>query len=1016
MMRWALIVGMLAVATAGWTTTADSAERPNIVVIMADDMGWSDLGCYGGEIATPNIDRLAMEGVRFTQFYNTARCCPTRAALLTGLYPHEAGIGHMMEDLGHDAYRGDLNQQCVTIAEVLRTADYRNYMAGKWHVTKKIKPEGDDDRRNWPLQRGFDRFYGTIHGAGSFFDPNSLVRDNRLISPYDDAEYQPATSFYYTDAIRDHAVRFIADHAREHRDRPFFLYVAFTAPHWPLHALPEDMAKYRGKYDAGHAAVRAARLEKQKALGIVAADQPLAPAQGESWDKVADREFESRCMETYAAMIDRLDQGVGRIVDELRRQGKLDNTLILFLQDNGGCAEPMGRAKKMPAPRGRADQPSLPPLPASFLQPDMIPKQTRDGFPMRQGYGVLPGGPDTYHAYGEAWANVSNTPFREFKHWVHEGGISSPLVAHWPAGIDAPLRSKLVADPAHLIDIMATCVELSGAAYPQRRNGVDIRPNAGVSLAPAFRGQPLERREPLYWEHEGNKAIRDGKWKLVAKHPGAWALYDIERDRAEQDDLAARTPEVVKRMSGQWEAWANRVGVRPWPVRQAAKRRAAAANPTSSSIAKSDDAPQERPNILVIYTDDHGIGDVSAYRPKADVRTPNIDALAARGMRFTNMRANATVCSPSRAALLTGRYADRVGVPGVIRTQAADSWGYLHIGVPTLPQRLGELGYHSAIVGKWHLGLESPNTPTERGFNHFHGFLGDMMDSYVTHLRHGRNYMRLETTPIEPQGHATDLFTAWAQDYLRSRAKTPNQPFFLYLAYNAPHFPIEPPADWLEKVKARSPELPAARAQNVALVEHLDDGIGKVLSTLEELDLARRTFVVFTSDNGGSLPHAQNNDPWRDGKQSHYDGGLRVPFVVRWPGRVVEGTTNDYAGLTFDIFPTAVELAGGKPEDELDAVSLLPALRGEPMPPDRELYFVRREGGPSYGGKSYEAIIRGDWKLMQNNPYSPLELYNLKDDPFEQNDLASQRRDLVNPLNAALRRHIQRGGRVPWQP
>ncbi|MHB8897861.1 MAG: sulfatase family protein [Thermoguttaceae bacterium] len=426
-------------------------------------------------------------------------------------------------------------------------------------------------------------------------------------------------------------------------------------------------------------------------------------------------------------------------------------------------------------------------------------------------------------------------------------------------------------------------------------------------------------------------------------------------------------------------------------------------------------AAADRPNFVVILADDLGYGDVSTYHP-SDARTPNIDRIAAEGMLFTTMRSNCTVCSPSRAALLTGRHPDRVGVPGVIRTQARDSWGYLDPSVPTLADELKKCGYHTAIVGKWHLGLESPNLPNERGFDFFHGFLGDMMDSYTTHLREGNNYLRLDGETIEPEGHATDLFTAWAVEYLRERAGKRDRPFFLYLAYNAPHFPIEPPADWLAKVRRRDPQLADARARNVALVEHLDDGAGRVLSALHETGLDENTVVVFSADNGGSLPHSQNNDPWRDGKQSHYDGGLRVPFMVRWPGHVSPASRSDYAGQVFDLFPTFVELAGASPAADLDAVSLLPILRGGSIATERSLYFVRREGGPGYGGKSYEALIRGPWKLLQNDPYSPLELYNLQSDPQEQHNLAATEKKVVNELGALLRVQIQRGGATPWQP
>jgi arylsulfatase A-like enzyme len=436
----------------------------------------------------------------------------------------------------------------------------------------------------------------------------------------------------------------------------------------------------------------------------------------------------------------------------------------------------------------------------------------------------------------------------------------------------------------------------------------------------------------------------------------------------------------------------------------------------TAALAASPATAGSRPNVVVILADDLGYGDMSAYRPGADVQTPHMDRLAAEGMRFTRMRANATVCSPTRAALLSGRYADRVGVPGLIRTAPDNTWGYFDPSVPTLANYLRKAGYHTAIIGKWNLGLTVPGTPNERGFDHFHGFLDDMMDSYTTHRRQGHNYMRKNHEVVDPVGHATDIFTGWVADYLQERAASAT-PFFLYLAYNAPHFPMEPPAEWLARVKKREPRMEAKRALSVGLIEHLDSAIGQVLATLAATGLDRTTLVVLTSDNGGSLPHAQNNDPWRDGKQSHYDGGLRIPFVVRWPGRVAPGSRSDYAGLTFDIFATALEVAGVARPPESDAVSLLPILRGEAGPAaPRELYFVRREGGPAYGGKSYEAIIRGDWKLLQNSPYEPMELYNLQVDPQEKNNVWAQHPQVVRELQTALRAHVQRGGATPWQP
>lgn len=544
------IIAAVMMGTISLLSLPAAAERPNIVVILADDMGYSDIGCYGSEIETPQLDRLAAAGIRFTQFYNTGRCCPTRASLLTGLYPHQAGIGHMMDDRGFPGYRGELSDRCLTIAEALRPAGYRNYAAGKWHVTKQTQPSSDAEKHNWPLQRGFDRFYGTIHGAGSFFDPNSLVRDNRLISPFADEEYQPET-FYYTDAIADHAVRFI----REHKgDKPFFLYAAFTAAHWPMHAVPADIAKYSGKYATGYAATRAARYRRMLDLGVVTEAAttlwPLDPAwgeQGEFWP------WDERNMEVYAAMVESMDRGIGRIVDSLQQTGQLNNTLICYLQDNGGCAETMGRGKPGPV---RATKPSLPPMAASDLQRDMIPKQTRDGYPVRQGKGVMAGPADTYIGYGQAWATVSNTPFRRYKHWVHEGGIATPLIVHWPAGVAS--TGRLEQTPGHLIDIMATAVDLAGATYP-----ADKTPLEGISLAPLFHGKSLPPRK-IYWEHEGNRAVRDGDWKLVAGFNEPWTLHNLATDRSEEHDLSGQHPDRAAALASAWQAYADRAEVVAW--------------------------------------------------------------------------------------------------------------------------------------------------------------------------------------------------------------------------------------------------------------------------------------------------------------------------------------------------------------------------------------------------------------------------------------------------------------------
>lgn len=419
----------------------------------------------------------------------------------------------------------------------------------------------------------------------------------------------------------------------------------------------------------------------------------------------------------------------------------------------------------------------------------------------------------------------------------------------------------------------------------------------------------------------------------------------------------------------------------------------------------------KRPNILLILADDLGIGDLSCYGG-TDVRTPHLDALAKSGMRFTNFYANCTVCSPTRASLMTGCYPDRVGVPGVIRTMPANSWGYLSPRATLLPQMLKPAGYDSTIVGKWHLGLSAPNTPTERGFDHFRGFLGDMMDDYETHRRHGNNYMRRDRQEIDPKGHATDLFTDWTIETIDQKKQ-----FFIYLAYNAPHTPIQPPADWLKKVRARQPEMTEKRAKLVALVEHMDDGIGRIMARLKANGQMENTVVVFTSDNGGQLDAGGTAGTWRGGKQDMYEGGLRVPMMVSWPGTVSSGTTSEAIGLTMDLYSTLGAIAGVKAPADVDGLSLLPVWRGETAEtPARDLVWMRREGGGPYQGRDYYAFRRGDWKLLQNTPFEPYRLYNLREDPREEQDRAAQEPARVRELSAALSRHIQRAASTPWQP
>ena len=442
-----------------------------------------------------------------------------------------------------------------------------------------------------------------------------------------------------------------------------------------------------------------------------------------------------------------------------------------------------------------------------------------------------------------------------------------------------------------------------------------------------------------------------------------------------------------------------------------------AAGTTAASLAISGcvlarDKPTNKPNILMILVDDLGYGDLSSYGAK-DMQTPNIDKLIASGMRFDNFYANCPVCSPTRASLLTGRYPDLVGVPGVIRTHPTNNWGYMAQQAVLLPKLLNRAGYHTAIVGKWHLGLESPNTPNERGFDHFHGFLGDMMDDYYNHRRHGNNYMRLNNKEIDPKGHATDLFTQWAVDYINSRSKAA-QPFFLYLAYNAPHTPIQPPAEWLERIKSRENNISDKRAKLVALIEHMDDGIGRVITALKNSGQSSNTLIIFTSDNGGQISVGASNGPLRAGKQDMYEGGIREPMCAVWPNRIESSSRSNRVAITMDLYPTICDAAGADIAHKIDGRSILPTLLGRDQPQeDRFLFWVRREGG-RYGGRAYYAARYGDYKLVQNSPFETLELYYLKDDPQEQNPLDKKHR-MYQRLFTALRNHIIEAGAVPWE-
>lgn len=504
---------------------AAAPARPNVLVILVDDMGFSDIGCYGSEIPTPNIDALAAGGVRFTQFYNTARCSTTRASLLTGLYPHQAGMGFLdgMRKPESEGTHGRLADRCVTMAEVLGAAGYHTSMVGKWHLGQQNGTP--------PWERGFQRSANTQYGEVYFPHEQDkeatkyVYLDGRKL-PKDSPEVGTG-EWYSTFLFTDWALKFVDD--AKAQDKPFFLYFAHGAAHFPLRAPEAMIAKYRGRYKAGWDKLREDRYAKQKELGIIKSEWPMSPRPEEvpAWDSLSAEEQDryDNIMAVYAAMIDCIDQSVGRMVAGLKERGLLDNTLILFLSDNGGNGEggPKGISKGEPI-----------------------------------------GGPFSNVFLGMSWATLNNTPFWRYKHFTHEGGISTPLIAHWPAGIPTERNGRLEPQPGHLIDIMATAVDVSGALYPAEFKGHRILPMEGLSLMPALKGQPLHRVKPIFWEHEGNRAVRSGPWKAVMKLKGPWELYNMEVDRTEQNNLINKNPLIAKLLIRQWEDWAATSFVDPW--------------------------------------------------------------------------------------------------------------------------------------------------------------------------------------------------------------------------------------------------------------------------------------------------------------------------------------------------------------------------------------------------------------------------------------------------------------------
>jgi arylsulfatase A-like enzyme len=524
-------------------TNPDS--RPNIVLIMADDMGFSDTGCFGGEVITPNLDRLAENGLRFTQFYNCARCCPTRASLLTGLYPHQVGMARNGQNLNHNN---------ITIAEALKSAGYLTGMVGKWHLSHTKPLDYNRLHQKWldhqydpglpfspletyPTRRGFDKYYGVIWGVINYFDPFSLVDGMKPVK-------EVPEDFYFTDAITDKAIKYIQEFSRD--QKPFFLYISHCAPHWPLHALPEDIQKYKGTYTDGWTILRQRRFQRQQKMGLFDRENTVLPDiqdGGLKWDKLSreEKEFQASKMSVHAAMVDKLDQSTGRILDALKTTAQLDNTLIFFLSDNGAS-------------------PEIPQRPGFDRN-----AQTRDGKEIKYQGIYNPGTETTYTGIGPAWSSASNTPYRFWKKESFEGGCHTPLIVHWPKGLKS-IPGSTTDQVGHVADILPTCLEIAGAKYPTNFNGNPIPPLEGKSLLPVFEGKQRQGHEILFFEHMGGKAVRIGEWKLVALNLGVWELYNLSQDKTEMNNLAEKFPQKVEDMKKEWLAWSKRVNVPPPPA------------------------------------------------------------------------------------------------------------------------------------------------------------------------------------------------------------------------------------------------------------------------------------------------------------------------------------------------------------------------------------------------------------------------------------------------------------------
>jgi arylsulfatase len=1001
-----------------------AASRPNIVVIMVDDMGFSDLGCYGGEIETPRIDALAESGLRFGQFYNAGRCCPTRASLLTGLYPHKVGLGYMTsQDYGRPGYRADLSGDCETLAESLKKLEYHTYMVGKWHVCHDFAADGP--RHNWPRQRGFDRFFGTLIAAGSLWNPPTLRDGNQPIEPQGD--------FYYTEALTDKAIEYIE---QTDDDQPFFLYVAHPAPHWPLHARNNVIARYRGRFAAGWDELRKQRTRRLGELGLINPDWPLSRRDERCvpWESLTSEQqvWQQSRMEAFAAMLDQVDHSVGRIVDAISARGELDNTLIMFLSDNGG--------ESLEHPNGEIGDTGTP-----WAVMRYVPLWTRDGRPVVAGDlpGVRPGPENTFAGYGANWANLSNTPFRRFKTFVHEGGIATPLIVHWPRGVAVAGTVSQV--PAHVVDIKATCLAVAGGTpAPDRQDG--------VSLLPLFAGGQLSSRS-LFWEHQGNRAVRRDRWKLVAQYPHPWELYDMNEDRTETEDLAEQHPKVVGELAASYDRWAAHCDVLPWDtlaIHEIAskdsplRRSDAELSEYFAALREPGNVSSERPNVLFIALDDLNdwVGFLGGH---PDAHTPHMDRLAKRGVMFTNAFCVSPICGPSRASVLTGMRPETTGVyhnVGTYRDYRPQS--------VTFPEHFRAHGYATLAAGKINhdLGAPDPLLWDENGPDC--GLLGTpFVDDELNTLPLGqtrliqRGNLRI-TLPANGGLSAIDRRTmtwnsfdwapldvsddefpdariaAWGTQQLARRR---TEPFFLAIGFYKPHQPFFAPRKYFELYNGKQVALPPTIAGDLydipppgrslarrpwtsgthrtvvaqrawreavhaylATVSFADAQVGRLIDALDQSRHAENTWIVLWSDHGwslGSKEHWGKHAPWRE--------NVRVPLIIVPPLQAAPtgfqpDTRCNVPVSLLDLYPTLLAMCDLPSRPELEGDDLLPLVAD---PTGAGVESANGKSIVTTMGRGTHGVVTQRWHYVRYFDGSE-ELYDREADPQEWFNLAGE--------------------------